>query len=183
MFNKILRHPASAPVSAMCFDPGTAAFLLVASTALSATAAIQEGQAAAAQGKFQAGILRQRADRDRQVAAANEEDFRRKQSRLIGKRRAALGASGVEQGTGSPLLVAEDFAGEVELGALRIRSTGETSATRLEQQADLERFRGRSARRAGFIRGGALLFSGAGKAFGGGGTTLPAGSLSFGGPR
>ena len=64
------------------------------------------------------------------------------------------------------MLVSEDFAGEVELQALRIRSGGEVRATRLEQQAQLTRFKGRQARTAGFIRGGALLVSGAGKFFG-----------------
>ena len=63
------------------------------------------------------------------------------------------------------MLVSEDFAGEVELQALRIRSGGEVRATRLEQQAQLTRFKGRQARTAGFIRGGALLVSGAGKRF------------------
>ena len=63
------------------------------------------------------------------------------------------------------MLVSEDFAGEAELQALRIRTGGEVTATRLEQQAGLERFRGRSSRRAGFVRGGSLLLSGAAKAF------------------
>ncbi len=99
-------------------------------------------------------------------AAADEEDFRRKQSFILAARRAALGAAGVDPSSGSPLLVSEDFAGEVELQALRIRSGGETTATRLEQQAVLQRFTGRAARRQGFVRGGGLLLSGAGKAFG-----------------
>ena len=72
------------------------------------------------------------------------------------------------QAEGSPLLVSEDFAAEVEFQALRIRSGGELRATRAEQQAVLQRFQGRAARSAGFVRGGALLITGAGKSFGGG---------------
>lgn len=72
----------------------------------------------------------------------------------------------VDPSSGSPLLVSEDFAGEAELQALRIRTGGEVTATRAEQQATLQRFQGRAAQRSGFIRGGALLISGAGKAFG-----------------
>lgn len=134
-------------------------------TALSALSSIQQGQAAQAQADTQAAILRQQAERDRQQAASDEEDFRRRQSRVLAARRAGLGASGAEPGVGSPLLVSEDFAGEVELQALRIRSGGELRATRAEQQADLQRLRGRAARTSGFTRGGALLLSGAGKAF------------------
>ena len=142
------------------------AIATIASTAFSVVSAIQQGQAAAAQGKLQAGILEQQATRERQEAAASEADFRARQSRALAQRRAGLGASGVDPGTGSPLLVSEDFAGEVELSALRIREGGEVRATRAEQQAVLQRFQGRAARTAGFVRGGALLVSGAGKAFG-----------------
>ena len=142
--------------------------LSAAGAAVQALGAIQKGQAAQAQANFQAGILRQQAESDRQVAAANEADFRRRQSFVLAQRRAALGASGVEPGSGSPLLVSEDFAGEVELQALRIRSGGELRATRAEQQAVLQRFQGRAARTAGFVRGGSLLITGAGKKFGGG---------------
>lgn len=138
---------------------------LLAGTALSAFGAIQQGQAASEQGDLQADILEQEATRDRQQASADEADFRARQSRVLAERRAGLGASGVEQAAGSPLLVSEDFAGEVELAALRIRTGGEVTATRAEQQATLQRFQGRAARRAGFVRGGALLLSGAGKAF------------------
>ena len=142
------------------------AIATIASTAFSVVGAIQQGRAASAQASLQAGILEQQATRDRQQAAADEADFRSRQSRVLAERRAGLGASGVDPAAGSPLLVSEDFAGEVELAALRIRTGGEVRATRAEQQATLQRFQGRAARRAGFVRGGALLLTGAGKAFG-----------------
>ena len=146
----------------------TFSVLSAAGAAIQALGAIQKGQAAQSQANLQAGILQQQAERDRQQAEAKEEDFRRRQSQILAFRRAALGASGVEPSVGSPLLVSEDFAGEVELQALRIRSGGELRATRAEQQAVLQRFQGRAASRAGFVRGGSLLLTGAGKAFGGG---------------
>lgn len=169
MYIRIPRHPAEPPTYAMCFDPGTVLLIsritTIAGAAFSAIGSIRQGQAAQQQANLQAQILQQQADRDRLEAAAKEEDFRREQSRLLAKRRAGLGASGVEPAAGSPLLVSEDFAGEVELQALRIRSGGELTATRAEQQAVLQRFKGRAARSSGFTRGGALLLTGAGKAF------------------
>ena len=141
--------------------------LLIASTAISTVGIVQQGIAANKQGKLQAGILAQQATSERLQAEAREDDFRRAQSRAFASRRAGLGASGVQQAAGSPLLVSEDFAGEVELQALRIRSGGEVRATRLEQQALLSRFAGKSAQTSSFFRGGSLLLSGAGKAFGG----------------
>lgn len=155
------------------------AIAAVASTAFSVVGAIQQGRAASAQANLQAGILEQQATRDRQQAAVDEADFRARQSRALASRRAGLGASGVDPSTGSPLLVSEDFAGEVELSALRIRGGGEVRATRAEQQATLQRFQGRAARRAGFVRGGALLITGAGKAFGAAGSIGPATGTSF----
>lgn len=144
---------------------GKGSALLLAGAGIGAIGQVAQGFAAQRAADFQAGILRQQATRERQQAESKEEDFRRNQSRVLAARRAALGASGVEPGAGSPLLVSEDFAGEVELQALRIRSGGELRTTRAEQKAVLQRFQGRQARTAGFIRGGALLLSGAGKAF------------------
>lgn len=138
---------------------------LIAGAAVGAVGAISQGQTANKQSKLQAAILGQQATSERRQAEANEVDFRTSQSRLAAARRAALGASGVDPSTGSPLSVSEDIAGETELQALRIRSGGDIRATRLDQQALLERFSGKAAQSAGLLRGGSLLVSGTGKAF------------------
>lgn len=85
----------------------------------------------------QAQIEREQAQRRREIAEIEEADFRRTQSRVLAARRAAMGASGVRQDTGSPILAIGDFAAETELQALRIRAAGEIEATRTEQQARL----------------------------------------------
>ena len=157
--------PALGKTSAATFGAIATGATIVGS-ALQAVGAIQEGQAERSQANLQARILEQQATSDRQQAAADEADFRARQSRLQARRRAGLGASGVDPAAGSPLLVSEDFASEVELNALRIRSGGEVRATRLEQQAGLTRFAGQQAQRSGFLRGGSLLVTGAGKSFG-----------------
>lgn len=142
-----------------------APWLTAGAAAVGAAGSIAAGQAANEQAKFTATVQRQQAERERQEAASAEEDFRRDQSRLMAQRRAIGGASGVDIGTGSPLMVSEDFAGEVELQAQRLRSGGDLRATRLEQSAALSRSSGRSARRSSFFRAGASLLSGAGEAF------------------
>lgn len=146
----------------------TATLALIASaagSAIAAAGAVQQGQAANAQSRFQAQVLQQQADRDQEIAKINADDFRRQQSGVAAAGRAAAGGKGVTSGTGSSLLVAEDFAAESELAALRIRAGGDTSALRLRQQAGLVRQQGRSLRTAGFVRGGSLLLTGAGKTF------------------
>lgn len=137
-----------------------------------AVGAVSSGVSAQRQMDFQAGILRQQRDSEIAAAADREEDFRRQQARQMASRRALMGATGVEATEGSPLLVSEDLAGEVELQALRLRHGGQVVSDRLEQQARLQQFAGRSAQREGFMRGGALLLSGAGNSFGRRGITV-----------
>lgn len=141
----------------MAIASGTAALL---AAGLSAVSAISQGQAAKKQANFQAAVNEQQAARERQVAAGEESDFRRQQSALLAERRAALGKSGIDISKGTPLLTASDFAAETELQALRIRSGGETQATRLQQQAALTRAGGKAAQRQGFFRAGSSLLSG-----------------------
>ncbi len=138
---------------------------LIASAVIAAYSAKTQADAQKQSFDYQAAVARQRANRERQEASAREADFRRQQSRLAGKRRALQGISGVDPGEGAPLLTSEDFEGEVELAALRIRAGGEVSATRLETAAGLAEFQGRAAQTAGTIRAGSLLARGAGKAF------------------
>lgn len=141
------------------------AIAAVASAGIGAVGAIAQGQAASKQAKFQAQLAEQQAAHARRVAAAQEGDFRHDQSRQMARRRAALGGAGIEGGTGSPLYVTSDLAGEIELNALRIRQGGEVEATRLQQQAELYRTAGKNAKRQAMFRAGASLLSGFGQAF------------------
>ncbi|HDZ39710.1 MAG TPA: hypothetical protein ENH62_15775 [Marinobacter sp.] len=136
-----------------------------AATPLLIAGALYQGIQADAQARRQSRALRQQSTSERLLAAENEALFRRQQSRVLASRQAGLGAAGVDPSTGSPLAVSEDFAGEVELQAQRIRAGGDIRATRLEQQAKLTRSSGRSALIGGFLRSGSLLVSGSGKDF------------------
>jgi hypothetical protein len=153
---------AVATTTALLIAAGASA----AAAGVSAVGAIQSGQAAKNQANFQSAIAQQQADRERLAAAQGEEDFRRQQSRAMATRRAQMGGSGIDTSTGSPLLVSEDFAGESELQALRIRNGGEVSATRLEQSAALQRSAGANAVTDSYFRAGSSLLTGAGQAFG-----------------
>ena len=142
------------------------AIIAIVGGVLGAVSSQQKGQASARQSEFEASVSEQQATSQRQVAAAEEADFRRSQDRVLGDRRAALGASGIDPSTGSPLLATGDFAAEVELNALRIREGGELRANRLEQEAVLKRQAGKNAQTGGLFGAGSSLLSGFGKAFG-----------------
>lgn len=135
----------------------TLAWIGAASGVVGAVGTVVSGMQAQQQGKTQAAILRQQADRERQQAETDSQDFRDQQSRLLAQRRAVLGGSGVDFSTGSPLLASEDFAGETELQALKIKTGGEVRGTRLEQQAMLIRQQGNDALTGSLFRGGASL--------------------------
>lgn len=143
----------------------TSTAALLTAAALSAAGSISQGRAGKKQAQFEAGIGEQQAGREREIAIAEEGDFRKRQSAVLAERRAAMGGSGVQTGTGTPLLAFEDFATEVELQARRIRAGGETRATRLEQEASLRRVAGRNAQTQGYFRAGSSLLSGYGQTF------------------
>jgi hypothetical protein len=149
----------------MAIGTTTAVALMAAGSVISAASAIQQGDIAAKQANAQAALLQQQADREKQVAQAEEEDFRRKQSRAMASRRAILGGSGTQLDTGSNLMVSEDFAAENELQALRIRNSGDAAKQKLEAEAGLTRWAGQAAKRSSYVRAGGALLGGLGQSF------------------
>jgi hypothetical protein len=151
-----------------------AAVAAIGGTALSAVGAIAQGAAAeraaeaeARAAEFNARIAEQQAAREREAAAVEAEDFRRREGAKRATARAARGASGVTM-AGSPLLVDEATVREIALGSSRLINQGAVRGTRLEQDAELSRMsgrtarqRGKNARTAGFINAGTTLLSGA----------------------
>ena len=126
--------------------------LLAVGAATAVAGAAAQGVAASNQAEFQAEIAEQQAARERQLARRQAQDFRREQSRLGAQARARRAGSGVAA-TGSSLLVEGDIAAETELGALDLLNNGLVSASRLEQQARLERAAGRAARDRALLLG------------------------------
>lgn len=141
-------------------DPTT--LLMVASSVMSAAGSIQQGNSAKAAAEYNARVAENNAITARQQAAAQEEQHRRLARRQLGQMRAAYGASGVTM-EGSPLDILAQSAKDAELDALNIRYGGELKAQGLESEAVLERYRGKSAQRAGYMGAATGLLSGASK--------------------
>ena len=139
---------------------------ILGGAAVSALGESAQGRAGKAEANFSAAIQKQQAANTQQVAAVNERDFRRQQSRVMAARRAARGASGVSSDTGSPLLADADMAREIELQAQRIRYGGQVESQRLNQQAALTKMAGKNAEQAGYLRAGSSLLTGFGRAYG-----------------
>lgn len=136
--------------------------LTLIGAAVSAAGAIAAGQAQADAAEFNADMAQQQAERERQIAERDSDDYRRRNSRLLATSRARRAGSGVTS-QGSPLLVDEATAAEIELGVQDILVGGAASAYGYRQEAALSRARARSARTGGYLSAGATLLTGAGK--------------------
>lgn len=137
-------------------------FIQIGAAIIGAIGSVQQGNAAKSAANYNARVAENNATLARQQAAAQEEQHRRLARRQLGQMRAAYGASGVTM-EGSPLDILAQSAKDAELDALNIRYGGELKAQGLESEAVLERYRGESAQRAGYMGAATGLLSGASK--------------------
>lgn len=149
--------------------------LIIAGTAMQALGAIQQGNAEKAAADYNADMLRRSADIERQQAVAREEAKRRETAGILGRQRAFFAQSGGGMG-GSAADVMQESAINAELDALTLRYEGDLRARGFESEAAMEKFKGKQAKRAGYMNAVGSILSGAaayGK-YGGGGTQSPA---------
>lgn len=141
--------------------------LSLAGSVMGAIGQMNAGKAEAQAARYNAQVNEMNAAAERDKAAVEADDFRRANSRKVASSIAARGASGVDLGSGTPLMVSEDVVREIELGASRIGHDGATKSTAYKNQATLDRAKARNASAAGRIMAGSTLLSGAARAFGG----------------
>lgn len=121
---------------------------------------VKQGQAAEAAGRYNARVAEQQAVATRQAAAADAETKRRQLDRVLGAQRARYGASGVIGSEGSPLLVMMQSEEEAALDVARVRYGGAAQSFGLEQEARLQRFQGKQARRQSYLGATGSLLQG-----------------------
>ena len=108
---------------------------------------------------YNAALDMQRAEQER-VAAGYEAGLHRKAGReLLEEQRAGYAAAGVTE-RGTPSVVAERTAEEIEIDALAIERSGEQRAKYAMSQAKMSKTRGKAARRASMWQMGSTLLSG-----------------------
>jgi len=154
--------------------------MLIASTAMSAVGAIQQGSAQAAAMNQQADAMRRNALmadlQERQAYDAglqNELSQRRNNSRQMGAVRAAVGESGFEAASGSALAVQQQSAQDLEMEALSQRYGSLIQGYGHADQARMDRFQeagmrksARNAKRSGFMGAATSILSGVGNYYG-----------------
>ena len=150
--------------------------IAAAAAVLSAVATVQKGRAAKRKADFEAGILRDRADNERQISQLKAQDLKRKTNKILARQRAMLGNRGIQL-AGAPLMVQVATAGEAEHQRQRLLAEGRIKAKNLEDTAMLKKQSGKDALMGSFLSAGAgLLQAGAS-----GSKFLPSGSVPVGG--
>lgn len=153
--------------------------LAIGSTVLGAAGAIQQGNAAAAAGRFNAQVsemnatLSERRARDALDRGEREEQRKRQEvAALKGRQIAASGANGVDLSFGSPLDMIVDTAVLGELDALTIRKNTaneaydhRVQAVNGRAEATLSRMNADNAQTAGYLGAAGTLLGGAGTAY------------------
>jgi hypothetical protein len=149
---------------------GITAGLLYASLALSAASAGYSAYSANQQGKAQQALNNYNAAASDQAALDAQRDARIKANtqraendRIKARQRTLYAKAGVVSGTGSPLMVQVQQAGELEMAALEQEQIGNADAAKLRTQAVIDRMAGRSARSAGRMNAFATVLQGAGQ--------------------
>lgn len=131
---------------------------------LGAIGAIAQGQAEARAAEYNAELMEQQARQAREAASAEAQDFKRLEHRKLAASTAARGAMGVAQ-AGSPLMVDDAVVREIALGASRLTYAGQVKSTRFQNEAELERIRGKNAKIASYFGAGTSLLSGFGSIY------------------
>jgi len=148
--------------------------ILIATIAAQSYQAYETGQQAASQARaeaawhaYNAKVSQREADAERQAAAFEAQQHKRQAEQLLARGRAIRGGMGVTA-EGSPLLVAEDTAGQLALENAMIRLTGTRRVAKWKSQSILDISKSSAARsaaaghkRAGYWRAGTSLLGGA----------------------
>lgn len=138
--------------------------LLAAGTLMSASSSIGQGRAAKQAYDYQARQQEAAAGQERAMAQRRAAEQRRRETLAQSRLRAVAGAGGGSATDAGVLDLSGDLAEEGELQALYELYNGEERARGLEGGAQLSRFQGKQAKRAGqaaavstILRGGSSL--------------------------
>jgi len=126
--------------------------------AMTAYGQISGGLAQKSMADRNAQIAMQQAQAARAAAAVKAQLTRKKGERLKSAQRAKMAITGAELGSGSFLEVAGETEKDIALDVATVLWGGETEARQFESQAAMDRWTGKQARKAGWIKGfGSLL--------------------------
>lgn len=137
--------------------------LMVASTAVQAIGSISKGEQEEDYRNYQAAQMQADADAEREAGEVRASKVRKAAKGTKSEAVAALAASGVEVGAGTPVKIQTQIIDNAEEDALNEILYGERKGKRLDQQAVAERQAGERASSAGYMGAAGSILSGGAK--------------------
>ena len=131
---------------------------------ISAQGAKEAGKRAQMAYKYNASINEQNATAIRTKSDWEESQSREKNSKLRSTQRALYAKANVDLSSGSPLLVLAETAGKAEAEAQAIRWGGDVAVAEQRNMATLNRFYGKTAKKAGDTQSNAYIGQAVGQA-------------------
>ena len=149
------------------------AFMAVLGAGMGAYGKYQAGRAQNAAARYSAKIKGQQARLTEQEMESETTRSHEEARRLKGSQLAAFAKSGAQDSSGTPLLVMAEQAGEMEMDILEQRRNRMIEAEGLRSEAEMLKWQGKQAKRAGTIGAFSTLLGGGAQAgslmnFGGG---------------
>ncbi|MEP4379753.1 MAG: hypothetical protein ABJ215_01130 [Alphaproteobacteria bacterium] len=133
--------------------------VILATAALSALRAVEDGRAAGAAAESSARTAARDAATAQERGAVNADEERRRGSAKAAAQRARLAHSRADA-TGTPLDLLGQIGGDAEFDALRRADAGNLVAVNQLSRASMFRRRAAAARRSGLLRAGSTLLGG-----------------------
>lgn len=137
---------------------------MLASTAISAGAAVSAGMQQQAAADTNAELARREAASQETAAATQAERIRRAGRAQVGEANAALAASGVDLGSTTAIRIGEEITRNAESDAYATILSGKRQATTARDQAAISEWQGSNAATSGLINGAATALGGYGRA-------------------
>ncbi len=141
--------------------PAALAAVAVGGGIVSATSAIQQGKIAAGAAKFNEELAQREAESIETTQEFEERDLRVEGRKLRARQLLQFAQGGVVPGTGTPLLVGEETALDVERDIQRQRFGFGFQKSKARSRGRLEKFKGKAATRASRLQAGSSLLTGA----------------------
>ena len=144
--------------------------LMIAGTAMQAIGTLSNGQQAAAIGARNADVMLQQANETDRATAAREGMLRDRNAQSLSQQRVAMLQNGLDPGSGSALFTSSQSIRNAEMDALQLRYEGLMQSRAERMGADMERWKGKAAKRQS-------IFSAAGQIVSGGGNYMSMGKV------
>ena len=139
--------------------------LAAAALALETIGLVQQSIAQKQQAKYNARVAEMQAEQARRAAEVQRYQIERRKKQLLGKQKALYSKAGVSL-LGSPLEVLADTASEFDLDLALNKYNAQTAYNRGMYEAGWQRYAGRQAMTAGFLKAGGNLLMGGSKLLG-----------------